>query len=133
MLRTDRGLLKFLLLSIITFGIYGLVVMSHISDEINLIASPRDGKHTMHYLWIFFILGPITCGIAFLVWNHRICNRIGDELASRSIPYSFSSSTFWGWGFFGSLIVVGPFIFIHKMLKAMNQINADYNAKQGQQ
>ena len=29
----------------------------------------------------------------------------------------------------GSLILVGPFIYIHKRMKAMNLINADYNAK----
>lgn len=129
MLRTNRGMVKFFLLSLITLGIYGLVVLSHISEEINQIASPRDGKHTMHYCLIFFIFSWLTLGIVPLVWMHRICNRIGDELIARNLPYSISAGTFWGWGFFGSLILVGPFIFYYKFFKSMNLINEDYNAK----
>ncbi len=43
-LPTNRSLLKFVLLSIITLGIYGLVVMTKISTEINTIAGPYDNK-----------------------------------------------------------------------------------------
>ena len=47
--------------------IYGIVVMSSISNDINLIAGRYDGKKTMHYCLLIFIVGPITCGIATLV------------------------------------------------------------------
>ncbi len=43
-LDTNRGLLKFILLSIITFNIYGIVVMSKVSSDINIIATRYDGK-----------------------------------------------------------------------------------------
>lgn len=43
-LKTNRSLLKFILLSLITFGIYGIVVMSNVSSDINTIASRYDGK-----------------------------------------------------------------------------------------
>ncbi len=128
-LRTNRGLLKFLLLSLITFGIYGIVVMSHISEEINLVASPHDGKKTMHYCLVYFIFSWLTFGIVPLVWTHRLCSRMGNELKRRSIDYNFGAATFWLWGILGSLIVVGPFVYGHKFFKAQNLINADYNAK----
>ncbi len=120
-------MVKFVLLSIITLGIYGIVVLSNISQEINQVASSRDGKHTMHYCLIFFIFSWLTLGIAPLVWYHRICNRIGNELAARSLPYSIGAGTYWGWAILGSLIVVGPFVFLYKFLKAMNILNEDYN------
>lgn len=41
-LNTRRGLLKLILLSIITFGIYPFVFFSGISEDINLIASRFD-------------------------------------------------------------------------------------------
>lgn len=122
-------MVKYILLSLITFSIYGIVVMSNISEEINLVASKRDGKHTMHYCLILFIFSWLTLGIAPIVWMHRLCNRIGNELKARSLPYSISAGTFWGWGVLGSLIVVGPFIFCHKFLKSMNLMNGDYNTK----
>ena len=126
-LKTNRGLLKTILLSIITFGIYPLVLYSTISSDINLIASRYDGKKSMHYCLLAFIVAPITLGIGGIVWCHRISNRIGNELARRGIAYSFSAGSFWGWNVLGSLIVVGPFIYIHKMLKAMNLLCADFN------
>ena len=55
-LKTNRGLLKYILLSFITFGIYGIVVMSSISNDINIVASRYDGKKTMHYCLLFFLV-----------------------------------------------------------------------------
>lgn len=128
MLRTNRGLAKFFFLSLITFGIYGIVVMSHISTEINDIATKHDGRKTMHYCLIYFIFSWLTFGIAPLVWYHRLSDRIGDELVRRHLPYSFGAGTWWGWGFFGALLFgIGPLIYIHKLMKAMNFLAADYN------
>ena len=126
-LKTNKGLLKTILLSIITLGIYSLVVMSAVSSEINIVASRYDGKKTMHFLLMCFIISPITLGIGGLVWSHRISNRIGAEVKRRGIAYNFSASDFWLWGVIGSLIVVGPFVYLHKMFKAMNLMNAHYN------
>ena len=38
-LKTNKGLLKTILLSIVTFGIYGIVVMSSVSNDINVVAA----------------------------------------------------------------------------------------------
>lgn len=129
MLRTNRGMVEFFVFTFLTLGIYALVVLSKISSEINLVASRRDGKHTMHFLLIYFIFSWLTLGIAPIVWIHRLCSRMGNELVARNIPYSFGAGSFWGWNVLGSLIFVGPFVFYHKFFKAMNYINADYNEK----
>ena len=127
--KTNKGLLKFILLSLITLGIYPLVIMSVVSDDINVIASRYDGKKTMHFCLLAFIVAPITLGIGSLVWYHRISNRIGGELRRRGINYSFDASTFWLWNVLGSLIVIGPFVYLHKMFKATNLMCEDYNLK----
>lgn len=128
-LSTNRSLLKFVLLSIITLGIYGIVVMSKVSTDINLIASKHDGKKTMHYCLVLFIFSWLTFGIVPLVWGHRISARIGQELTRRGIDYDFGASTFWLWNILGSLIIVGPFVYTHKLLKSMNLLSEDYNKK----
>ncbi len=128
-LKTNRGLIKFILLSAITFGIYGLVVMSAISSDINIIAGRYDGKKTMHFCLVAFIFSWLTFGIVPIVWYHKISNRIGNELKRRGIAYSFGAGSFWGWNVLGSLIFVGPFIYLHKMFKSMNLLSVDYNAK----
>ena len=113
----------------ITFGIYGIVVMSSVSNDINIIASRYDGKKTMHYCLLCFLVGPITCGIAVLVWFHKISARIGSELERRNIDYSISASTFWGWYVLGSFIIVGPFVYMYKLFNAMNMLAEDYNIR----
>ena len=126
-LKTNRGLIKFILLSAITFGIYGLVVMSALSTDINTIASRYDGKKTMHYCLIFFLLTGLTFGIAPIVWYHKLSARMGNELKRRGIAYSFGAGSFWGWNVLGSLIGIGPLVYTHKLLKAMNLLCENYN------
>ena len=128
-LKSGRNFIVVLLLSIITFGIYGIVFFSVISSDINQIASRYDGKKTMHYCLLLFIVAPITLGIGAIVWMHRLCGRMGDELVRRNLPVTFNSSTFWLWNVLGALIIVGPFVFLHKLCKAADALADDYNEK----
>ncbi len=126
-LKTNRKLLKFILLSIVTLGIYSIVFYSGISNEINVVASRYDGKKTMHYCLLLFLVGWITLGIGYFVWFHKISNRIGGELKRRNIGYNFGASDFWLWNILGSFIIVGPFIYLHKLATAMNKTAEHYN------
>ena len=128
-LSTNRSLLKFILLSLITFGIYGIVILSKISTDINLVASKHDGKKTMHYCLVLFLFSWLTLGIVPLVWYHKLSARMGRELERRGIDYSFGAGTFWLWDILGALIIVGPFIYTHRLLKSMNLLCEDYNAR----
>ena len=128
-LKSNRGMLKTILLTILTLGIYGLVVYTQFSDEINVTASRYDGKKTMNYCLLFFLVGPITLEIGTLIWFHRFSTRVGDELKRRNIDFKFGAGSFWGWNILGLLILVGPFVYLYKLCKAMNLINADYNQK----
>lgn len=127
-LDTNRGLIKFWLLSMITFGIYALIVMMRVGDDVNTVASPHDGRKSMNFI-LMSILSGFTGGIVSLIWFHNLSDRIGIELKRRGIDYSFSAGTFWGWDILGSMIFIGPVIYSYKLFKAMNLMNADYNAK----
>ena len=74
-----------------------------------------------------FVFSWLTFGIAPIVWSHKIAARIGGELRRRGIDYSFGAGSFWGWNVLGSLIVVGPLVYLHKLLKAMNKLSMHYN------
>ena len=129
LLPINRNLAKLILLSFITLGIYGIVVLAQISSEINTVATKYDGRKTTNYLWIFFLWGWLTCGIAYFVWFHCLSDRIGNELKRRQIPFSFSSSDYWLWCVLGSFVGLLPLIYTYKLLSATNQLNADYNQK----
>ena len=126
-LKTNRSLLKLILLSIITLGIYGLAVMYSVTEDVNTICTPYDRKKSMNYLLLVFVFSWLTLGIAPLVWSHRISTRIGNELRRRGINYSFGAGTFWGWGILGVIVLIGPFVYTHKLLRSMNLLCADYN------
>ncbi len=128
MMRTDRSLLKYILLSIITLGIYGMWVYSESITTLNIIAV-KDERRTNDFLFANLILGVLTCGIYSLVWYHKMSNRVADELANRGIDYKFNASTFWLWNILGALIIVGPFVYTHKFLTSMNMLSEDYNKR----
>ena len=125
-LPVGRSLLKMILLGLITAGIYPTVIWSRIVTELNITASRNDGKRTMPYFGML-LLAPVTLGIVPIVWMHRFCNRVGGQLEFRKCDFRFGAKDFWLWGVLGSLILVGPFIFTHKLMKAMNLINGHYN------
>jgi magnesium-transporting ATPase (P-type) len=126
-LNTRRSLLKYIFLPFVTLGIYQIVFWSGISTDINTIAGRYDGKKTMHYCLLLFVFAIITFTVAAFVWNHRLANRMGNELRRRNIYFELSASTFWLWGILGAFIVVGPFIYAHKMAKASNLLAQHYN------
>lgn len=127
-LPTRRGLGKMFFLGLITLGIYPMVIYSKIITELNILASRYDGKRTMTFYGML-MLAPLTLGIYAYVWFHNLCERIGDELQRRGIDYKFGPAQFWLWNILGSFILVGPFVFLHKLMKSMNLLNQDFNVK----
>jgi hypothetical protein len=115
------------LFTIITFSIYPIVFFCSLTSDLNVIASRYDGKRTMHYALLLFVIGPLTLSIAYFVWFHKMSGRIGNELKRRGIDYSFGSGTFWLWFVLGLLIGIGPFVYLHKLCKSMNLMSEHYN------
>lgn len=126
-LKTNRGLLKFILLNLITLGIYSIVFYTRLGKDINEIAGPHDGRHTTHFCYVFFFVSLATCGIATFVWFHRISARIGRDLGCRGIAYQFGALDYWLWNVLGSLFLIGPFVYTYRLCKAMNLLSADHN------
>lgn len=126
-LKDNYHLLTCILLSIITFGIYGIYLYACFGHHINTIASRYDGKKTMSYWLLFFIVGPITLGIGYLVWNHRFCGRVQRELQRRGLSVCLTPGSFWLWGVLGAVIVIGPLVYLWKILRAINLLAKSYN------
>ena len=126
-IQANFSLVKFILLSIITFGIYAIYITAKMGDTMNMIASRYDGKRTMNYWLLCLIVTPLTFGIGFFVWNHKFSSRIGCELTRRQINYKIDASTFWLFGVLGSIVVIGPFYYIYKLMTGLNLLIKDYS------
>ena len=125
-LSTDRNMWKLMLLNILTLGLYSIVFFISFSFDIDKAAPKRDGSRTMNFLFAY-ILSLFTFSIVIDVWHYHIAQRVEEGLSERKINYDFGTKDFWGWFFFGSFILVGPFVYFHKLCKAMNLLCEDYN------
>lgn len=122
-----RGLVKIVLLSIVTFGIYGLVNVCGIVKDLNKCRQGHgETKKSMNPVAVVF-LSVVTIGIVPLVWGHRLTKRMSDELEYRDISYSLKVWHYWVFGILLCETVVCPIIYLHKLIKASNLINKHHN------
>ena len=110
----------------LTLGVYSILFFIPFSFDLDKIAPKRDLSKTMNYLWAY-VLSVFTLTIVVDIWHYQIAERIEEALVAREIDYSFGTEDFWGWFFFGSLILVGPFVYFHKLCTAMNLLCESYN------
>ena len=126
-LKANRSVLKFVFLSIITFGIYAIVFYTKLGRDLNVIAGRHDGRKTMNYCLVYFIFSPITFGIIGIIWFNKLSCRIGRELQRRQIAYLFGGRDYWLWNVLGTLILIGPLVYLKKLCKAMRLLALNYN------
>lgn len=117
----NRNIFLFILLGVITLGIYWMVAFCIMSNEINKICE-GDGKKTMFYLWAW-LLGLITLGIFPLIWYYKAMERLKDNGYRYQIEVKHSGSEFLLWFLFGSLIAVGPIVAYCYFVSDVNQFS----------
>ncbi len=127
-LETSRSMWKLMILNVLTLGVYSIIFFIPLSFDLDKVSPRRDGEKTTNYL-LAHILALFTFSIVIDIWHHHIAKRIEEALGERDIDYNFGTGDFWKWFLLGSLIFVGPFVYFHKLCKAMNLICEDYNQK----
>ena len=127
-LQTNRNMWKLMLLNILTLGIYSIIFFMPLSLDLDKVDPKRYRDKTMNYM-AAHIISLFTFAIVIDVWHHHIAGRVEEALERRDIDYDFNTDDFWKWFFFGSLILIGPFIYFHKLCTAMNLLCQSYNEK----
>ena len=119
---------KLMILSILTFGLYTIMFFIPLSFDLDIVDPKRERGKTMNFL-LAYILSIFTFQSVIIVWHYHIAERIEEALSRRNIEYDFGTDDFWKWYFLGSLILVGPFIYFHRLCKAMNLLCENYNQR----
>lgn len=127
-LQTNRSMWKLMILNILTLGFYSIVFFIPLSFDLDKVDPKRNRDKTMNYL-VAHIASVFTFAIIVDIWHHHIADRVDEALDRRNIDYEFNTGDFWKWFLFGSLILVGPFIYFHKLCTAMNLLCQSYNEK----
>lgn len=125
-LKTNRKMWKLIVFTFLTFGIYAIVFFTPFSYDLDTIDPKRERGKTMNFL-VAFILSLFTFSFVLFFWHHHIAERVNEALKRRKIDYNFGTTDFWAWLVFGSFILVGPFIYYHKLCTAMNLLCENYN------
>ena len=125
-LKQDRNILVFIVLNIITCGIYGLYTIYSLANDVN-IACREDGRTTSGLL-IFILLSIVTCGIYSFYWYYSIANRISANGPRYGMTFQEDGTSILLWMILGSLLCgVGYWIAYHIIFKNMNALAAAYN------
>ncbi|GHT23878.1 hypothetical protein AGMMS4957_16040 [Bacteroidia bacterium] len=131
-LPSNRKVWKIYLLSIITLGIYGLVLSFAMVKETN-ISCAEDGKHTRGF-WGVIGLSIITLGIYGLVWDYKWLNREAHYLERRGKQNTFTGNTYLLLSFFMLVLsfipvlsIILPIYVLSKLVAQHNAVNETYN------
>ena len=123
-LATNRSMWKLMLLNVFTCSIYTIIFFIPFSFDLERI-HPSSGKR-MNFLFAY-ILSLFTFSIVIDIWHYQNAKQIREALEARKIDYEFGTGDFWKWLILGSFIIVGPFVYYHKLCRAMNLLCEDYN------
>lgn len=126
MIKEDRSLLMYILLTIVTFGIYGLYFIYKLAQDVNIVCA-GDGKETPGLLK-YFLLTLVTCGIYSFYWMYCLGNRLADNAPRYGLSFQENGSTVLLWQLLGMLLCyVGSLFAMHIIIKNTNMLASAYN------
>ncbi len=129
-IQADRSLLMYILLSIITCGIYSCYFVYTMARDINILC--RDDNQKTSGLLVFILLTYFTCGFYALYWEYDICNRMASNAPRYRMIFQENGTTVLLWHLLGSLLCgIGPFVAMHILIKNANALAMAYNRLNG--
>ena len=125
-LNDNRGLVSYILLTIITCGIYSWYFVYKMAHDVN-VACAGDGEKTSG-LVKYILLSLITCGIYNIIWQYSLANRLASNAPRYGMNFQENGTTVLLWIIFGSIICgIGPFVAMNILIKNSNKICHAYN------
>ncbi len=126
-LKTNRGLIKTILLSIITCGIYTFWLYHAMARDLNRICE-GDGKHTKGMI-AYILLSFITCSIYSFVWNYGFAERMQMNSRRYGADIQNGGGLVLLWQLLGAFLCgIGPFVALYYQLHNLNKLSEAYNA-----
>ena len=124
-IKENRSLLVYLLLSVLTLGIYAIWHQNRMISDINRMLK-SDGKRTAGVGWLILLFIP-TLTIYSLVWHYKIGKRLNENLMRWGVPSCVSGGGLTALIFFSRQIPFLSLIAEYKMIHATNRLARYYN------
>lgn len=128
MVDNNRSLPKYILLTLVTCGIYSWIFLYRLIKDINIICD-GDGNETPDLLKLI-LLSIVTCGIYSWIFYYKLGNRIYENAGRYGLSFSENGTTILMWQLFGMLLCgIGPFIAMNIIIKNTNSLATAYLSK----
>ena len=127
---TNRGLLKYILFTILTLGIYGYYFVYKMAQDMNTMCADDDQK--TGGLIAFILLNIVTLGIYGVYWWYKIANRVYLNAPRYGIAVAEKGSSFLLWYLLGLLTFgIASLVGYHAVIRNVNSLAAAYNRAHG--
>ena len=127
---TNRGLLKWLLLSLITLGLYNYYFIYKMAQDMNTMC--EDDDQNTGGLIAFLLLSLFTFGIYGVYWWYKIGNRVYVNAPRYGLAVAEQGSTFLLWYLLGLLTFgIAALVGYHVVIKNVNALAKAYNHAKG--
>lgn len=125
-LKTDRSLLMYIILNLLTCGIYHWYFIYKLAQDVNTTCQ-GDGDKT-NGLGVYILLNLVTCGIYAIIWEYSLGNRLAANAPRYGMHFQENGTTVLLWVLFGALVCgIGPYVAMYIIIKNTNSICLAYN------
>ncbi len=126
MVRNNRNLFKYIILTLITCGIYHWVFLHFLAEDMNVVC---DGdENTTPGVFTFLVLTLLTCGIYGWYWFYKLGNRMAENAPRYNMQFTENGTTILLWMLLGSLVCgLGTFVAMYIIINNMNALAGAYN------
>ena len=122
----NRSLAMYIILTILTLGIYALYNIYSIAKDVNTMCE-GDGERTTG-LFMFIVLTVITCGIYAFVWYYKLGNRLKANGPKYGVNINENGDTVLLCMILGTMICcIASFVGFHIIFKNCNALATAYN------
>lgn len=128
--KSDRSVIGWLLLSIVTCGIYSYYFLYCLARDINTMCQ-EDGDFTPGVAE-FIVLSFVTCGFYALYWYYKIGNRLQANAPRYGLVFQENGTSVLMWQIVGALLCgLGPIFAMNIIIKNTNAMATVYNTRLG--
>lgn len=127
---TNRSLVTYIVLSLVTCGIYGYYFLYTMARDVNIMCE-GDGEETSG-LVVFIVLSIVTCGFYALYWYYKLANRLASNAPRYGLNFQENGTTVLMWYLIGLFVCgVGPYVAMYFLIKNTNALAVAYNQSKG--
>ena len=126
MIEERRSLGMYILLTLVTCGIYSFYFYYKFAQDMNTVCD-GDGEHTAG-LGYYILFSFLTCGIYAFYWYYKVGNRQAANGPRYGLHIQDDGKTILVWLLLGSLLAgIGAWIALYLMIKNLNMLAHAYN------